>query len=137
MTTHQTIEQALADALPVELRPYAADLAVLFAGLADPAEVVRRLAARPVLGAALAALVGQTLAVAGRPLHIVGNVGTLQQITLSGGYVDQIIGTLIGLTQLAPPAHLPAPDLARTRNGRIALYHQDGHHSSCHPPVSF
>ena len=103
MTTHATIEQALADALPAELRPYAADLAVLFAGLADPAEVVRRLAARPVLGAALAALAGQTLAVAGRPLYIAGNVGTLQQITLSGGYVDQIIGTLNQYTIQLPP----------------------------------
>jgi hypothetical protein len=100
------IEQALAAALPVELRHFAPDLAALFGGL-PPAALAARVAARPELRTALLALVGQTLDVAGRPLHIAGNVGTLQQVTITGGYVERIVGTTITM-QLPQPSTDPA-----------------------------
>lgn len=100
MTTHNDIEQALTAALPTELRPHAAEVAVLLA--LAPAEVAARLAVRPVLGVALLALVGQTLDVAGSPLQVIaGSIGTLQQVTVSGGYVERIVGTAITI-QLPP-----------------------------------
>ncbi len=100
-----SITQTLSAALPTEQRAYAGDLAALLDDLAagmSPAEVARRLAAQPLLRVALASLVGQHLDLAGRPLHIAGNVGTLQQITISGGYVDRIVGASI--TIQLPPA---------------------------------
>ena len=100
-----SITQTLSDALPTEQRTYAGDLAALLDDLAagmSPAEVARRLTEQPLLGVALASLVGQHLDLAGRPLHIAGNVGTLQQITISGGYVDRIVGASI--TIQLPPA---------------------------------
>lgn len=112
MSTHTTIEQALAAALPPEQRVYAAELAALF-GL-PPAEIATQLAARPALRDALAALVGRTLEVAGAPLHIEGNLGTLQQITISGGYVERIVGTAITI-QLPPPAPATQPNKHQLR----------------------
>ncbi len=100
-----SITQTLSAALPTEQRAYAGDLAVLLDDLAagvSPADVARRLAEQPLLRVALASLVGQHLDLAGRPLHIAGNVGTLQQITISGGYVDRIVGASI--TIQLPPA---------------------------------
>ncbi|NTU79077.1 MAG: tetratricopeptide repeat protein, partial [Chloroflexales bacterium] len=124
MTTHTTIEQTIAAALPAELRSHAADLATLVDGLADPDAIMRRLAARPVLGAALAALIGQTLDVAGRALNIAGNVGALNQIVISGGYVDQVIGTLNQYTiQLPPTPRVIDPAAAQELFDALPLEH--------------
>ena len=100
-----SITQTLSAALPTEQRAYAGDLAALLDDLAagvSPTDVALRLAAQPLLRVALASLVGQHLDLAGRPLHIAGNVGTLQQITISGGYVERIVGASI--TIQLPPA---------------------------------
>ena len=93
---------AIAAALPTELRPHAGDLAALLANL-DPAALFEQLAARPVLAHALVALVGQSLAIEDRSLLIASSVGVLQQITISGGYVERIIGTLNQITINLPP----------------------------------
>ena len=60
---HNAAADAIADALPIELRLHAAQLAALLADLA-PAALVARLEARPVLIRALVTLVGQLLIIA-------------------------------------------------------------------------
>jgi Tfp pilus assembly protein PilF len=90
--------EIIAAALPTDLRAYAPELAAFFANIAAgqaPVDLTARLAAQPMLGVALAALVGTSLSLNGQPLIVAGNVGTLQQITLSGGFVERIIGTQI------------------------------------------
>ena len=152
MTTHATIEQALADALPVELRGHAAPLAqalaALLTGGTTPADARARLS-DSTLAPALAALAGRTVNVAGQPLVFgiapvyLGDVGVVQQITVSGGYIERIIGTQITIilagdiaddAPVAPPVTLPdlfppaqstvgrQPQLARLR----ALWAQVG-----------
>ncbi|EFO80190.1 TPR repeat-containing protein [Oscillochloris trichoides DG-6] len=100
MSQQDAIITALAAALPTELAGHAGDLAALLSR--DPAAIATEIAARPVLAVALASLAGQTIAVAGAPLQFARHqIGTLQEITISGGYVHQIIGTAISI-QLPP-----------------------------------
>ncbi|WP_129630491.1 hypothetical protein [Candidatus Oscillochloris fontis] len=100
MSQQDAIITALAAALPAELAGHAGDLAALLSR--DPAAIATEIAARPVLAVALASLAGQTIAVAGAPLQFARHqIGTLQEITISGGYVHQIIGTAISI-QLPP-----------------------------------
>jgi len=111
VSCHTTVEQAFAAALPGELAAHAGELATLI-GLA-PDAIAARLAERPVLVAALVGLVGRPLEVAGQPLQVVtGYVGTLQQITISGGYVDRIVGTAINF-QIPPAPRVIDPAAAQ------------------------
>ncbi|WP_129678301.1 tetratricopeptide repeat protein [Candidatus Chloroploca sp. Khr17] len=102
---------ALAAALPAELAAYADELAALLH--LRPEDLAARLAARPVLAAALVSLVGQPLEVDGQPLQIItGAVGTLQQVTITGGFVERIIGQLITI-QLPPAPRVIDPAAAQ------------------------
>ncbi|PDV97310.1 tetratricopeptide repeat protein [Candidatus Chloroploca asiatica] len=82
---------ALAAALPHELTVHADELAALLT--LPPPALAARLAARPVMAAALVSLVGRPLEVEGHALQIItGPVDTVQQITITGGFVERIIG---------------------------------------------
>jgi hypothetical protein len=120
--TANDIETALVAALPLELRAHAAALARLLAKVANgalSAEAIQtHLVTNPALAHAVQGLAGRTLDV-GRArftfgdIIIAGNVGTLQQITITGGTIQgSVIGTQIVINLPPPPTPFPSKAFA-------------------------
>lgn len=121
MTNAADLEAALRAALPPGFHPGAADLAnmlaAIVAGTLAPEAAQTHMSEDPRLRSAVSALAGQTMHAGGATIQFVGgssvtgDVGTLQQITISGGAVSgPITGSLhVTVIQVTPAAkHLPA-----------------------------
>jgi hypothetical protein len=118
--TNANFEQALYARLPATLHARVPDLAQLLADASRGGQAATAAPERlrnPAFAPLLRALAGQTLNVGGQAWTIgstliVGDVGTLQQVTISGGSAGDIIGSqiVIQLPPLAPALHqLRAP----------------------------